>query len=133
MLRIGAVLVLAAGLGGCCLPEKEALRPLGEDRVISFEDMLLRVRAQATAALEAFYIDNWTELEQAAQALEQSARFLPKTTNQPAPLEATVAKTAQQLGHEAADLAEAARKKSPDAATSALQKITLQVRLLRAK
>jgi hypothetical protein len=130
-LLAGAFLVAGAG-SGCCLKEKEALRPLPEEGTFAFEDLLARVRVQATTAVEAFYIDDWTELEEVAKALEQSARFLPQTTQQPAALK-DLGKSAKQLRHEAAQLGEAARAKNVEAANTALQRMTLQVRLLKSK
>src|SRR5947199_95501 len=74
------------GLWGCRLPpEREPLKPLPEEgQVYSYQEILGRARIQATVALESFYVDNWNDLEEAAQGLEQTARFLPKASEPPA-------------------------------------------------
>ncbi len=130
---VGSVLILA--LLGCRLPpEREPLRPLPEDGApFTYAELSTRARLQATAALEAFYIDSWLEVEDAAKALEQTARFLPKTTEQPAALKATLAQTGAELGKEAQKLSAAARAKNASAANEAMQQITLLIRDLKAK
>lgn len=129
----GSVLYLI--LSGCRLPpEREPLKPLPEDGAqFTYAELLARARLQATAALEAFYIDSWMEVEDAAKALEQTARFLPKTTEQPAALKDTLAQTAADLGKEALELGVAARGKNVSAANEAMQQITLQIRELKSK
>src|SRR4051794_20112692 len=78
-----AVLLLV--LAGCRLPpDGEALRALPENRVFSYDEIIHRARGQATAAVEGFYVDSWKDLEDAAAALEQTGRVLPRTTNIPA-------------------------------------------------
>ena len=78
MKRVPALVLTLAAIG-CCLPsERDALKPLApEGRLFTYREMIARALRQATAAVESFYIDAWTELEQAAGVLEQTARFLP--------------------------------------------------------
>ena len=93
--------------------------------------MFNRARVQANAGVEAFYIDSWLELEQTAQVLEQSARYLPKSTDQPARLKASLEKEAEQLRQEAVRLGEAARTKNAKATNEAFQLIHMTIRALR--
>lgn len=119
-------------LAGCRLPpDGEALRPLPENRVFSYDELLHRARAQATAAVEAFYVDSWKDLEDAAAALEQNAKFLPRTTNIPASVKDSLDKEAAALGEDAIKLGEAARARSVRDVNDVLQRINLQVRRLR--
>ena len=58
-------------LVGCRISEREGLNPLPENAPpLEYIEMLNRARGQAGAALDAFYIDAWLDLEQAAQRLE---------------------------------------------------------------
>ena len=115
-------------------PDRTPLRPLPEDdRVFSYDEILSRARAQAMVALEAFYIDNWSDLDEAAQGLAQTARFLPKTIEVPAKHKATLDGEAGALKEEAVRLREAARVKDVTAANDALQKINLKIRRLRSE
>jgi hypothetical protein len=119
---------------GCCLPsEKEALKPLApEGRLFTYREMIARARVQAMAAVESFYLDAWTELEQTAGVLEQTARFLPRTTDQPEHLKKVLTVRSSSLRDDAVRLADAARSKNVQAATDALQQIHLTIRTLRA-
>ncbi len=124
-----ATLLVAAG---CRLPpDGEALRALPEHRVFSYDELLYRARAQATAAVEAFYLDSWRDLEDAAAALEQTAHFLPKTTNIPASLKDKLEPEARALRDDAAKLGDAARARSVAQVNETLQRINLKVRQLR--
>lgn len=121
------------GLTGCCLPsERDPLKPLPEESpAFTYADMLTRARTQAAVALEAFYVDNWMDLEVAAQGLEQTARFLPKATETPASAKDTLAQASSALKEEARRLSEAAQSKNVDGANQAIQRITLQIRTLQ--
>src|SRR5688572_27786979 len=105
----GVVVVLA----GCRLPPDPAdLKPLDETLPIpDYQQLYVRARSQATLALEAFYADAWAELDAAAKALEQTARFLPKAREVPTVHIPTLPKDAERLQKEAAQLGEAARAK----------------------
>ena len=71
-------------LAGCRSTEREGANPLPENAApLSYIEMINRARGQATSALDAYYIDSWMDLEQAAQRLEQTARLLPKSTHVP--------------------------------------------------
>src|SRR5262245_44903055 len=82
LVGLGVVVALSA----CRLPpDRPPLKPLPEDgQAFSYVEILSRARVQATMALEAFYVDGWVDLEEAAAGLEQTARYLPKATEPPA-------------------------------------------------
>jgi hypothetical protein len=127
--RIAAALLLIAG---CVAPEREAaLRPLPEGQPFRYLDLLARARSQATTALEAFYVDNWIDVADAAAALEQTSRFLPKTNEIPASLKDRLAAECEQLHKDAVKLGDAARAKDVRAVNEAIQRITLRIRDLR--
>jgi len=126
----GAVLVL--WIAGCKLPEREGQNPLPENGPpIPYAEMITRARGQAGAALDAFYIDSWMELEQAAQRLEQSARLLPKCTHIPEAFKTKVEPEAELLRKDALQLTEAARNQNAKLANETMQRINQRIRLLR--
>ncbi len=118
---------------GCTLPpEQMPLKPLPEDGPPqTYADTVGRARVQATAANEAFYINNWSDLEDAARGLEQTARFLGKASDVPGKHKDTLAGETGSLGNEAIKLREAAKNHDTKQATESLQRINLQVRALR--
>jgi hypothetical protein len=132
MLLCGAVCV---GLVGCRLPpDREPFKPLPEDGArFSYGELLARLHSQANAAMDAFFVDAWIELDEAATGLDQTARFLAKTNDPPEHLKTNLVLSCGNLQKEATRLAEAARNKNVDLATQSLQRITLQIRQLRAR
>ena len=129
-LCLGLSLVLAAGCAAT--GERMPLRPLPEDGPpLPYAELLTRARLQATAATDAFYVDRWTDLEDAARGLEQTAKFLAKATDVPAKQKDTLPVMAGDLGKEAVNLREAAKVKEAKKANEALQRIHLKVRELR--
>jgi hypothetical protein len=114
-----------------CLAQREGLKPLPENLPPpGFEEMLGRARAQASAALDAFYVDNWTDLEQAAVSLEQTARLLPRSTRIPDALKIKLDTEADLLKKDAGKLLEAARAKNSMQANEMMQRIQLRIREL---
>src|SRR4051812_17875948 len=111
---VGLVLVLL----GCRLPpDREDLKLLDISVPIpAYPELYLRTRSQATLALEAFYRDAWDELDQAARALEQTARFLPKSAEIPTALADELGRESGRLQADAVLLGEAARTQSVRAA-----------------
>jgi hypothetical protein len=120
-------------LVGCQLPpERVPLKPLPEDGPPQASAVLVtRARAQATAANEAFYINNWPDLEDAAKGLELTARVLGQAADVPAKHKNTLPMEAGDLGKDALKLREAAKAQDVRQATETLQRIHLQVRELR--
>lgn len=119
-------------IAGCSLAEREGLIPLPENGPpLSYAEMITRTRGQAGAALDAFYIDSWMELEQAAQRLEQSARLLPKSTHIPDAFKDKVGPESESLRKDALVLIESARKQNATQANEAMQRINDRIRQLR--
>ncbi len=113
-------------------PERLPVKPLPEEGVpVPYADVVARARVQASAAVEAFYIDKWDELEDAARALEQSGRFLAKATDVPAKRKDNLADQSAELVKTASRLREAAKGKDVQQANELLQRINLKVRELR--
>ena len=133
MSRICAVSLVLLAVGACRLPpDRTPLNPLPEDgQVFTYEEILARARVQASTALEAFFVDNWGELAEAARGLEQTARFLPKTVEPPANLKDKLAKESAILKKEALRLIDAANARDVDTANDTLQRIHLKIRQLR--
>src|SRR5687767_12278721 len=125
----GVVLLLL----GCRLPpDRDDLKPLDENLPVpNYPELYLRARSQATMALEAFYADAWVDLDASAKALEQTARFLPKSREIPPALNDALAKDAQELNQDAARLGEAARARDVRSASDLLQRIQFSIRALR--
>jgi hypothetical protein len=131
MSRTSFVLLAVLVIAGCRLPEHEAvIKPLPEGQSFAYQDLLVRSRAQAMAAVEAFYVDAWADLADAAAALEQTSRFLPKTTQVPESLKDKLGSETDQLRQDAMKLGDAARAKDSRAVNEALQRINLRIRVL---
>ena len=125
-------LLLIAFLPGCRLTERDGANPLPEDAPpLAYAEMVHRARGQATAALDAYYIDAWLDLEQSAQRLEQTARLLPKTTHIPGAFKTKVEPESEQLRQDAVKLLEAARAKNAMQVNEALQRINQRIRQMR--
>jgi hypothetical protein len=118
---------------GCALPPERAAPPLlpDENAVLPYAELVTRARAQAAAANEAFYVDSWDDLENAAKGLEQTAHVLTNAAGVPAKHKDILAVEAGDLGREAAALRSSAKAKETTAATTALQRIHLKIRELR--
>jgi hypothetical protein len=113
-------------------PERVPLQRLPENGPpLPYAELLTRARAQATVATEAFYVNRWTDLEEAAKGLEQTARYLVKAEDVPAKQKDTLGVVSGDLGKEAVKLREAATAKDVKQANDTLQRIHLKVRELR--
>jgi hypothetical protein len=134
----------ALGLGllfclvlGCQLPPERGvpLRPLpeapGGPLPLPYPELLTRARYQATAATEAFYVNRWSDLEEIAKGLEQTARFLVKAEEVPANLKPKLPAVAADLAKEARSLGEAARAQKVEDVNNVLQRLHLKIRELR--
>jgi hypothetical protein len=125
-------LFLIATLAGCRALEREGQLPLPDNAPpLSYSEMINRARGQAGSALDAFYIDAWMDLEQAAQRLEQSAKLLPKATHIPDAFKPKVEPEAELLRQDAVKLAEAARAKNAQQTNETMQRINQRIRQLR--
>src|SRR5436309_5361575 len=129
MNRARVISFLFLTLVGCQLPpERVPLKPLPEDGPPQpYADLVSRARAQATAANEAFYINNWPDLEDAARGLEVTARALGKAIDLPAKHKDTLPAKTGDLGKEAGKLREAAKAQDVHQTTETLQRINLKV------
>src|SRR6185312_2983447 len=100
-------------------------------QALPYPELLTRVRAQATRANEAFYLDHWDELQDMAKGIEQTARFLAKAEEVPAKNKEILTEVTGDLAMSAKKLKEAATAKNVKDATDALQQINSKVRQLR--
>jgi len=118
---------------GCMIPpERQPLKPLPDDGVVlTYADAVARARLQATAAVEAFYVNRWEDLEDSAKGIEQTARFLGKATDVPVKFKDILPVESGDLGKAATQLREAAKAKDVQLTSEILQKINLKVRELR--
>ncbi len=120
-------------LAGCqAPPERVPLQRLPENGPpLPYAELLTRARAQATAATESFYVNRWGEIEDAARALEQTARYLAKAEDVPANRKEVLPRSSSELAQEAVRLREAATAQSEKDVNASLQRINLMVRELR--
>ena len=120
---------------GCVAPaERVSLQPLPENgQVLPYDDLLKRVRHQAIAATEAFYLNNWGDLEDMAKGIDQTARFLAKAQEVPAKNKDILTEVTGDLSKSAKKLKEAAAAKNEKDTRDALQEINFKVRLLTTK
>lgn len=124
---------LLLALSACQVPPDQGpLRRLPEEgQTYTYPEIISRARLQAQTALEAFYVDNWDNLEQVAGGLEQTARFLPKSKDIPAKHRDILAGESAALSKDAIVLRDAARTKDVTQANDALQRIHFKIRSLR--
>lgn len=124
--------LLVLALGCQAPPQRAAVVALPEDSApLPFTDLVTRARAQAMTALEAYYVDHWAEVEDAARGLEQTARFLHRATNVPPARQGDLGPRTDTLADAARQLREAAKNKAGEQVNAVLQRINAQVRELR--
>ena len=135
-LRLFALGLAVALPLGCVAPaaQRADVPPAPVDvSTFDFRQLLTRARQQATGATEAFYLDNWRGLEQAAGSLEQTARLLPRTEGVNDENRQRVSDGSIKLADFAKELGEAARSKDVEVSTSRLASIGLMIRELRSE
>jgi hypothetical protein len=120
-LVLGFVLVT---LGCRAAAERAVLQPLPDDTAPL-------PRLQAMTANEAFYVDRWPDVEDAARGLEQTARFLKRATEVPASRQADLSLRADTLAKDAGQLREAAKARDVERVNTTLQRIHTEIRNLR--
>lgn len=122
-------------LAGCQLPaERLPVMPLpAEGQTLPYAEALANCRTWASAANEAFYVNRWTDLQDAAVGLEKTVLLLPKAPDVPAKLKDKVAARSADMVKEVGRLREAAKAKDVNATNTALQRINLKIRELRAE
>jgi hypothetical protein len=130
-LLVGGLLLATAS---CMMAEpRSALPPPLPDRVtaLPYGQLLQRARAQAARANEAFYVDNWVDVEEAARGLEQTAQYLIKAEDVPAKHKDTLATASADLGKLAKSLLDAAKVKDSKKTNTLLAQINAKVREMR--
>src|SRR5262245_48172373 len=133
MLRMLLVVGVGVAVCGCQLPpDRAALRPLPDEvQPVPYAELLTRARAQASIATEAFYVNRWNDLEEAAHGLEVTARYLPKAEDVPQANKDSLTVVSGDLGKEALSLREAAKTQDVKKTNDILQRVHLKVRELR--
>lgn len=133
MRRTLTVVAIVTILAGCQVTQdQKPLPPLKVDgAALSYKDVIVRARILATNANEAFYVDQWAEVEKAAASLEETAGYLPRSIEIPVSRKASLDTRSDVLVKEAQALRAAAKAKDEQKATAAMQKINLLVRELR--
>jgi uncharacterized alpha-E superfamily protein len=127
-----ALLLSVLLFGGCQAVERVSVSPLPDNAApMPFGDLVARARLQATAANEAFYVDNWLALEDVARGIEQTSRFLKRSQDVPAARMADLDSRCDTLAREAGELRISAQKHDIQQINAILQRIHYQVRELR--
>ncbi|MFL5342614.1 MAG: hypothetical protein ACJ8F7_20975 [Gemmataceae bacterium] len=134
MNRTACVGVAAFLLLAGCQNQPDQLRvpsAPADGQLLSYRDTVAKARTLATSAVEAFYVDNWTDVEAAATNLEKTAQFLPKAIDVPAARQSTLDAQSQALQQDAQKLRESAHQADVKKTNEVLQRIHLQVRELK--
>ncbi len=132
MRRLLILGLILTALGCRAAAERVALQQLPDDAApMPFADLVNRARLQAMAANEAYYVDNWADLEDAARGLEQSSRFLKRALGVPPARQSELGPRADALARDAATLREAAKTRDVTRINATLQRIHSEVRELR--
>src|SRR5690348_3887718 len=118
MTRFLLVGLTLLALAGCALPpERVVLTPLpAEVTALPYAQLLTRARQQAAIATEAWYVDRWPDLEDAAKGLEQTGAYLAKAEDVPPKQKTGLAATSAALKKDAAVLRQAVAAKNGKAA-----------------
>jgi hypothetical protein len=128
LLLSGLLLLVPA----CAVPERVALQPLREDGPpLPYAELLTRARAQATIATEAFYVNKWADVEDAARGLEQTGRYLGKAEDVPAKQKDELTAVSTSLSKDAVKLRDAAKSQDVKETNDSLQRLHLTIRELR--
>jgi hypothetical protein len=133
MRLLAGLALLTLVLAGCqTVDNRHSLRPLpDEGPPLPYAELLTRARAQASLATEAFYVNRWPEIEDAARGLDQTARYLGRAEDIPPRQKEALPNLSRDLATEAANLRLAAQKMDDKEVTQILQRINLKVRELR--
>lgn len=120
-------------LAGCqAVSQDTPLVPLQEKGQYTYAQLLTRARDHAKQANEAFYIDQWGQLEDAAKCLEQEALLIPKSEDRPSKFTPDqIQGLSRDLAESAVKLRNAARAKDTKAATEAMTLVNLKVHAMK--
>lgn len=128
------VVVLLALAGCLATPERLPLQPLPEkEQVLDYREIVLRARLYALAANEAFYVNQWADIDEAARNLDQAARLLVKASDVPPGHKDKLEAYAAELTKEAGQLRKAAKAQDVQRTNDLLQRIHLKIRDMRAE
>jgi len=132
MYRVWMLGSLLLALAGCQAAPERSLTPLPDKvSVMPYGRLLERARALATQASEAYYVDNWSGLEESARGLEQTAQYLTKADDVPIKHRDTLATATSDLGKLASSLKLAAQAKDVKKTNTILTSIQAKVREMR--
>jgi hypothetical protein len=130
--RVIAFGLVLAAVGCQAAAQRAVIQPLPEDSApLPFTDLVSRARLQAMTALEAYYVDRWAEVEDAARGLDQTARFLRRATDVPTYRQGDLGVRAEALAEASKQLREAAKARASEQVNTVLQRINAAVRELR--
>jgi hypothetical protein len=107
--------------------------PAADGPALSYRDVVSRARILATQATEAFYIDQWTDVERAALNLEETARYLPKSVDVPSGLRPGLDGRSKTLEEQSLALRDAAKARDEKKTNDVMQRVNLLVRELRSE
>ena len=132
MRKLGMLGSVLLALAACQAAPDKPLSPL-PDKVTAmpYGRLLERCRVQAGLATDAYFIDNWAGLIEAAQGLEQTAQFLAKADDVPVKHKDTLATASNDLGKLAVSLKVAAEAKDVKKTNSIMTSIQAKVREMR--
>jgi len=130
IIGIGSLLL---ALSACATPDRATLPPPLPDKVtaLPYGQLLERARSQTARANEAFFIDNWQGVEEAARGLEQTAQYLAKAEDVPSKHKDTLVTQAGDLGKLAKALRESAAVKDEKKINEVFPKLQVKVREMR--
>ncbi len=118
---------------GCTVPGDRVVPKVlvddGQPR--PYAELLTRARQQSTASIDALYVNRWGELDELAQGLEQTAKFLTKATDVPEKNKVNLTVVAGDLGKAAVALGEAAKAQDAKKVREALNRVQDKVYELR--
>lgn len=129
----GLLLFCTAGCITTAEPNRPPIQPLpaADGAAMSYKEVMIRARALASTANEAFYIDQWVEVEKAAANLEETAQYIPRSTEIPGARKASLEARSLDLAKAAHALRSAAKAKDEKTTNETMQRINLLVRELR--
>ena len=123
---------LLLALAACQVAPDKPIAPLPKEVTrMPYGRLLERARLQASQAVDAHFIDNWTGLVEIAQGLEQTAQFMATADDVPVKHRDTLATASNDLGKLAASLRQAAEAKDVKKTNTIMTSIQAKVREMR--
>jgi hypothetical protein len=98
---------------------------------LPYSQLLTRARTLVARANEAYYVDHWVDIEDAARGLEQTAHYLAKAEDVPAKHKDTLATVSADLGKLSKSLLDSASVKDVKKINEVLGKLNNKVREMR--